>query len=294
MNYDNYRIFYFAGKHLNFTKAAQELYTSQPAVTRAIQNLEHELGCKLFLRSHKGLTFTHEGKQLYEYAESAFKQLAKGEDEVTRSVNVDGGTIYIGASATALYDYLFKAINRFQSRYPNIKFKIRTGSNNGTVARLADGTVDLAFVSTPCNISKALSATVIKTFSDILVGGSAFMQLKDLTLNLEDIASYPYICLRKGMQLREFIDSAFAAEGLAVEPAVEADASNLLIPMITHNLGIGFVPQSMAHEAIERGEVFPIKLRKELPPRKIIMLSSSAHPKTNASREFLKMVKSEL
>ena len=80
MNYEYYKIFYFVGKHKNITKAAAELYSSQPAVTRAIQNLENELNCRLFVRNKTGVEFTHEGRTLFDYVSVAQSQLLKGEE----------------------------------------------------------------------------------------------------------------------------------------------------------------------------------------------------------------------
>jgi len=294
MNYDYYRIFYYAGKHLNLTKAAKELYSSQPAVSRAIQNLEQELGCTLFTRSRAGLEFTHEGAVLYEYASSAFRLLFKGEDAVSQSVNVESGTIFIGATVTALHGYLFDALNRFHKLHPSVKFRINTGSTNGCVEKINDGTVDLAFVSTPCKILKDLHFTKLTTFNDILIAGNDFLRLKDKVLSLNDLSRYPYVSLRKGMQLREFIDGIFAENDVVVQPDIEADGADLIVPMITNNFGLGFVPQEMASKAISRGEVFRIKLLKELPPRNIIMITSGRHPQTNASRELYKLIKSGL
>ena len=75
MNYEYYKIFYHVAKHKNSTKAATELYSSQPAVTRALQNMEGELGCKLFIRKKTGVELTREGENLYKYAQVAFQQL---------------------------------------------------------------------------------------------------------------------------------------------------------------------------------------------------------------------------
>ena len=89
MNYEYYKIFYYVGKHKNITRAAADLFSSQPAVTRAIQNLEAELGCRLFVRTKNGVEFTHDGGKLYEYISAAHSQIVKGEEEISRSNSVE-------------------------------------------------------------------------------------------------------------------------------------------------------------------------------------------------------------
>ena len=290
MNYEYYKIFYYVGKHKNITRAAVELYSSQPAITRTIQNLENELGCRLFVRTKNGMEFTHEGQTLFDYISIAHSHILKGEEEVSHSISAENGTIYIGTTVTALHGFLFKVLDDFHSKHPDVKFKINTGSSNGTIEKLKTGIFDIAFVSTPCNTSKSLNASTVSCFNDILIAGNNFSELRDRTLSLSEIKNYPFVCLRHSMQLRQFIDDIFAENGIALTPDIETDSADLLVPMISHNFGLGFVPQEMAESAIKRGDVFRVKLENELPPRNICMITDPHHPQTNASREFVKMI----
>lgn len=292
MNYDYYRTFYYVGKHKSLSKAALELYTSQPAISRTIQKLETELGCQLFIRSKRGVAFTHEGETLFAYVSAAHNQLVRGEDEVNRSTNVESGTVYIGATVTALHGFLLEFLDDFHIRYPNIKFKISTGSTNGTIGKLKNGTVDLAFVSTPYNaaMTKALRSAVIGEFHDILIAGNGFSELRDKKFALADLMEYPFVCLRKGMQLRQFLEGFFEENGLIFLPDSEADGADLIVPMVCHNLGLGFVPESFAGDAIQRGEIFRIPLERELPARQICLITDPHHPHTSASRMLAKRI----
>ncbi len=294
MNYEYYKIFYYVGKHKNITKAATEMYSSQPAVTRVIQNLENELGCKLFTRNKSGVEFTHEGETLYEYVKIAFNQLVKGEDEVKRASDVETGTVYVGASVTALHEFLFDFIKLFRQKHPKVKLKINTGSNNGTIERLRDGMLDIAFVSTPFNLVKPLKIEKVREFRDMLIAGNSYEELKERVLGLEDIANYPFVSLRHNMQLRQFIDDVFTRNDITVTPDSEADGADLLVPMIGNNLGLGFVPESIASPAIERGEVFEVPLKYTMPRRCIYMVTDPRHPHSNASRELCRMVREDV
>lgn len=294
MNYEYCKIFYYVGKHKNITKAAAELYSSQPAVSRAIQKLEQELGCRLLVRNKSGVEFTKEGKILYEYASIAYTQLLKAEDEVIGSVSTEGGTIYIGSTITALYGYLFDILNDFREKHPKVKFKITTSSSDKAIEKLKNGIVDLSFVTTPFKLSKQFSIVKISKFNDILIAGNRFSKLKGQTLSLEDLSKYPLICLEEGMQLREFIDNIFAENNLEFTPEIEPDSAHLIVQMVRHDFGLGFVPQSMAEEAIGRGEIFKVNLKDELPARHICLITDPHHPLTSASRELVRMINSDL
>ncbi len=294
MNYEYYKVFYYVGKHKNISRAATELRSSQPAVSRVIQNLENELGCLLFFRTKSGVEFTQEGQTLFGYIQIAQSQIMKGEEELIQSVAVESGTIHIGATITSLYGYLYEELDKFRSVHPKVKIKINTGSNNGTVEKLKNGLYDVAFVSTPCNISKQLNIVNVKSFNDILIGGSRYRHLENEVLPISKIKDYPFVSLRPNMQLRQFIDDFFTENDIRVTPDVEADGVGLLTSFVANNFGLGFVPQNLAQSALDRGEVFRIKVDKELPARQIYMVTDPVHPRTNASRELSRMIASSV
>lgn len=294
MNYEYYKIFYYVAKHGNITKAAAELYSSQPAVTRTIQHLESELGCTLFTRTKSGVELTLEGQTLYEYVSVACRHLIKAEAELGQSLSAEHGTVYIGATVTALYCFLFEEIDKFRAKYPGVKLKISTQSTAKTIDKLKSGSVDLAFVTSPYSVSKPLSVKVLKEFNDLLIAGNRFKELKNKTLTLADIQNYPFICLAQGMQLREFIDDCFSKKGLVCTPDIEPDSADLIVPMVAHNWGVAFAPEQMAVEQADNGTVFRIKMDEELPRRHVCLITDPRHPQTRSSYEFQKAVLSHI
>ena len=200
MNYEYYKIFYYVGKHKNISKAATELHSSQPAVSRVVQSMESELGCKLFVRNKNGVDFTKEGETLFEYVRIAQSQLNKGEEEVMQAVNAESGTVYVGTTVTALYGFLYNVMDEFRMQHPGIKIKINTGSSNGTVEKLKNGIFDIAFVSSPCKIPAQLNARNVGVFSDILIAGNKFTGLKGRTISLKEVSRY----LRIRIQSRRY------------------------------------------------------------------------------------------
>ena len=290
MNYEYYKIFYCVGKHKNITRAAEELYSSQPAVTRFIQNMESELNCRLFVRTKKGVEFTHEGELLYEYVSVACDHLVKAEETLQQNGSVEGGTVYIGATVTALTCYLFDFLNKFRNKYPKVKLKIWTGSTHTTVSNLENGRVDLAFVTTPCTVNKPMVTTDLLRFQDVLIGGKEYAFLAEKGLNVETIFRYPFVTLRKGMQLRQFLDDWFADYGVTLAPDIESDGANLMILTVRNGLGLAFAPEPMAREDIARGELVRIPFEQPFPSRKVCLVTNPHLPQTPASREMFRMV----
>src|SRR5699024_10785406 len=116
--YDYYRIFYYVAQYRSFTRAAEVLHGSQPNITRTINLLEQELGCRLFERSHRGVALTPEGGQLFAHVQIMQEQMQAAESELASRRSLHSGRVAIGASETALHGLLLPARRDFRRRDP--------------------------------------------------------------------------------------------------------------------------------------------------------------------------------
>ena len=293
ITYDYYRIFYYVAKHQSFTKAAKVLMNSQPNITRSMNNLEHALGCRLFLRSPKGVTLTPEGEKLYIHVQAAFEQLLAAEAELTNAKNLQSGHLSIGVSEIALHGLLLPVLRRFKCSYPRVRIQITNYTTPQAVSAVKNGLVDLAVVTTPTGVTKPLCEIPLKPFKDILVAGSAYSALKDKVLKLEDLADYPIICLGKNTKTYEFYDAFFSQHHFILKPDVEVATSDQLLPLVKHDLGISFIPEFFVKDALELQEIIPLQLAEEIPPRNICLIRDINHPLSTASRVLENMIKDE-
>ena len=295
MNYDYYRTFYFVGKYKSATLAAKELFTSQPAVTRAIKKLEYELGCRLFIRSKKGMEFTHEGETLFEYVSASFNQLEKGESEIRKNTSASEGRIVIGATVTALDEFLFEFLDKFHKLNPLIKYKIFTQSTDSTIARLRSGVIDVALVTSPCALFADVEYVKILSFKNVVVCGSKFKELnEDSPISISDLKKYPFVAMSPHTQLRQYTNEIFLNHNIGVSPTIEVDSADVLIPFVKNNLGLSIVPLSLARKAIDNGEVFIVNTLEELPTRNVFMVYSKVFPNSNTSKKFIKEARKEI
>lgn len=274
MNYEYYRIFYYVAKYGNITQAAAALMSNQPNVTRVLNNLEHELGCRLFVRSNRGVVLTPEGDRLYRHAAIAFEQLRKGEEEIGRQAALQEGTVYIGASETALHLLLLSVLGEFHRAYPHIHLKIMNYSTPQAMEALKSGQIDFAVVTGPVKGQgqPAYREICLKQFRDILVGGREFAFLAEKQLSLKELVSYPLICMEKDTITHALYRDFFLAHGLELTPDIEVATMDLILPMVKNGLGIGFLARVFAKEALAQKEVVPISLQEELPTRHISLV----------------------
>lgn len=292
-NFEYYKIFYYVAKYENLTKAATALKTSQPAVTRTIHKLEGELGCRLFTRSKTGMKLTPEGRTFYGYVAAGCAQFFKGENDLSNLISLENGTIYISATETALHCYLFQAMEEFNSLYPNVRFKILNNSTTESVNAVKEGKVDLAFVSANLQVAKPLRMKILRKYRDILIAGKRFEELKagKEELSLKELVSYPWISLTAETITRRFLNEYFEKNGLTFAPDMELATTDMILPAVRHNLGLGFIPAEFADAELMSGQVFEIKVKEKLPERNIVLIYDMEYPQSIAAKEFQKFLK---
>lgn len=292
-NFEYYKIFYYVAKYENLTKAATALKTSQPAVTRTIHKLEGELGCRLFTRSKTGMKLTPEGRTFYGYVAAGCAQFFKGENDLSNLISLENGTIYISATETALHCYLFQAMEEFNSLYPNVRFKILNNSTTESVNAVKEGKVDLAFVSANLQVAKPLRMKILRKYRDILIVGMRFEELKagKEELSLKELVSYPWISLTAETITRRFLNEYFEKNGLTFAPDMELATTDMILPAVRHNLGLGFIPAEFADAELKSGQVFEIKVKEKLPERNIVLIYDMEYPQSIAAKEFQKFLK---
>ena len=292
-NFEYYKIFYYVAKYENLTKAETALKTSRPAVTRTIHKLEGELGCRLFTRSKTGMKLTPEGRTFYGYVAAGCAQFFKGENDLSNLISLENGTIYISATETALHCYLFQAMEEFNSLYPNVRFKILNNSTTESVNAVKEGKVDLAFVSANLQVAKPLRMKILRKYRDILIAGKRFEELKagKEELSLKELVSYPWISLTAETISRRFLNEYFEKNSLTFTPDMELATTDMILPAVKHNLGLGFIPAEFADSELKSGQVFEIKVKEKLPERNIILIYDMEYPQSIAAKEFQKFLK---
>ena len=277
LDWEYCRIFYHVAQCRNFSRAARLLFTSQPAVSRAMKLLEHELGCRLFVRGRRGVELTPEGLLFYNYVESCREQLHKGRDAVMQSVGLRSGRIALGTSSTALQGWLLDRLERFHRTYPGVSIRIFNGSSRAALEELKSGAIDFGVMVLAEGTFRSFAVTHLTTFRDVFVAGPEYAYLKGREISLQELAALPLICLGTGSLTYDFLEGFFRDRGVDMVPAMEIDGSELILSLAMHGLGVGFVPERAAASAISEGKVFPLRLKEKLPERYICLVEHEGH-----------------
>ncbi len=287
ITYDYYRIFYYVAKYGSISQAAKVLTRGQPNVTKAMQNLETQLGCKLFVRSSRGIQLTPEGEKLYLHLSVAFAHISTAEEEILAERNLETGTISIATTEVALYGAVLPALTAFSTDYPKVKIKIANSNNRHALEMLKSGLADFAVLTMRDDADGHYRVTTVQKFQELLCI-QADLPFPD---GLAAIDTYPYIGCSNSTYVRLFCQSYLLTQGIQKEPDIEVATSNHVLQMVKAGIGVGFVSEPLAREWLDRGAIKQIRLQPPPPEREICMVEDRGRSLSIAAKTFASYLK---
>ena len=248
---DLYRIFCKVAQCNSFSKAAKELYMTQPAVSQAIMQLEAELDIRLFTRTPRGVILTKEGQMLFEYCNSAINLINVAEQKLLESKNLLVGELRIGVGDTISKHYLLPYLERFHNSFPNIKFKIINSTTPELCVMLKSGELDLSICNLPIN-DTSIEVRETLTIHDTFICGKNFLSTISMPLSLSQVAELPLILLEPKSNSRRYIENYFLSKGITLIPEIELGSHDLLLELAKINLGVACVIKEFSKEYLEK------------------------------------------
>ena len=260
MTIQNLRIFAEVCQSGSVTKAAEQMHIAQPAVSRAIHELENEFSICLFERFHRRLALTSYGRKLYEQTLQMLASFDSLEQSFQEGNNY--GLLRVGASIT-IGNFLLPALAlQFQKRYPSADLKVTISNSETLQDALSDNMLDLALIEDNIQRSHLLS-NAFATDHLILVTPNAHPLLNLSEIRLSDIASYPLLMREKGSAGRNFIESIFAAHHMILDPIWESRSTTALIRAVALGVGISILPERLVENVLQEGKVCTRQIANE-------------------------------
>ncbi|MBQ7924572.1 MAG: LysR family transcriptional regulator [Clostridia bacterium] len=295
VNLDLYRVFYTVAKSGSLTKAAEELYISQPAVSRSIKQLETQLGVTLFTRTHRGMQLSaNGGKLIFNEVEKALNLLGDAENRISEMKTSATGTIRIGASDTIFEYFLADKIVEFHERFPAVKFELLADFTPDTIEKLKAEKCDVAFVNLPIESDSELNLYGnCMRLNDIFIASEKFAELKNEGVTLETLKKYPLILMEGNTVSRKSLDNFFQSVGLEMTPSIEVGSWDLMKRLVTRGMGIGVIPREYVTQRLEEGTLFEVKTDVALPVRSVGMLLPKHKPTSYALHAFTEAFRKE-
>lgn len=289
VNLDLYRVFYTVAKSGSLTKAAEELYISQPAVSRSIKQLESQLGVTLFTRTHRGMVLSSQGgKVIFAEVERALGLLTEAENRIAEMKNSATGKIRIGASDTIFEYFLSDKIVDFHEKFPAVKIDLVADFTPDTIAKLKADKLDVAFVNLPISPDPELKLHGnCMRLNDVFVASEKFAGLKDKPLSFSALKEYPLIMMEKNTIARRALDNFLGSLGVELQPSIEVGSWDLMKRLVRRGMGIGIIPREYVEDLFAKGSLFPVVTDTALPVRSVGMLLKKNAPVSYALHCFI-------
>ncbi len=257
----SYRIFYTVANTGNISKAAKELYISQPAISKSIQKLEESVGCRLFSRSSRGVVLTDEGKLLYDHVRTAFETLTLGEEKLKRSIELGVGHLKIGVSSTLCKYLLLPYLKEFIRQNPHISISISCQSTNETLKLLEDNKIDIGLIGRPATL-KNTQFDFLEEIEDIFVATKDYIRnLQARGIAKDDVLSNATLMLLdKNNMTRQYIDDYLQENQIQVRDSIDISNMDLLIDFARIGVGVACVIKNFVKEDLASGALVEIPL----------------------------------
>ena len=269
-NLSSYWIFYTVANAGNISKAAKELYISQPAISKSIQKLEESLNCKLFSRSSRGVILTDEGTLLYDHVKEAFETLSLGEDKLKRSIELGVGHIQIGVSSTLCKYMLLPYLNEFIHQNPHISISISCQSTNETLRLLDENKIDIGLIGKPESL-KGFIFDHLSDIEDIFVATPEYLaNLAERGVEKDEVLEHATLMLLdKNNITRRYIDDYFQENLINVSDTINISDMGLLIDFAKIGVGVACVIKSFVSRELVKGKLEEIPLEISIPKREV-------------------------
>ena len=283
INLNLYKDFYAVSIYGSLSKAAENTYTSAPAISKSIKKLESELKCKLFYRKPNGMELTDHGKELLYYVEKSLNNLLIARRNMLETDNLERGKLSIGMPSNIGSFFLFDKIIDFHTKYPNIEITIVTGSTSKLLSLLETHEIDFIIDSAPINIEFD-NNIVIKTLAEVK---HAFITNKSNDTNIKSIKELKdkqLILPIKGTANRNNLDEVFNKYKMYNLNALNLHTSEMIISAVKKNLGIGYVIENLAYND---SDIKILNIKEQLPTVKIMLVYNKKYLPV-APKKFIK------
>ena len=226
----------------SITKAAENLNMTQPTVSIAIKKLEDHYHTQLFERMNRRIYLTEKGQELYQYAQTIVSQFAEAENRI--SGNNTDYVLRIGCNVSYGATKLTDIMEKYQTEYPDIKYRLQVGNSNQIERMLLHNELDFAIVDN-VNISAHFVSKLITQENMSAFCGKKYARIIHAPLSVTDLCSHPLLLRERGSGSRSVIDQVFQLQGLHITPIMESTSTLAIIQAAIHNLGICIMPESL-------------------------------------------------
>lgn len=289
------QVFHAVARHLSFTKAAEALFMTQPAVTFQIKQLEEHFNMRLFERGHGRISLTSAGEIVLEYAE---KILALSSELDTRLGEMSGqmrGPLLVGASTTIAEFMLPRILGEFNSLYPQVRARLTVANSEAIENRIAERSLDVGLIEIETKNQNLLSEVCCE--DELQVICTPDYPLSGMrSVSPQVLLDYEFVSREQGSGTRDVTDSYFREAGVSpdrLKTLMELGSPEALKGVVSTGLGFAILSRASVDKEVQLGSLIAIPLQPRL-TRRLSLLSPKGKFRSRVVTTFMEFAKRRL
>ncbi|MFN1834762.1 LysR substrate-binding domain-containing protein [Balneola sp. MJW-20] len=285
-----YKVFFEVAANLSFTKAAELLFISQPAVSKHIQNLENELGVALFDRRGNTIQLTSPGAKLLEYLHKArhLEKMVQSDIDIFRNQQEITGELKVGSSTTISLYVLPEILSSFHKKFPGIKILLINRNSENIINALQDKNIDLAIVESYHKINSLNYSPFIE--DEIIPVCSSRSPYADQVIDLEDLRDIPLVLRERGSGTLGVINEALEKNGMKLGDLniiARLGGTEALKNFLVKDESVGFLSKLAVVDELEKNQLRRLEIRGISLSRKMYFVTRKGEDRTGFIRSFI-------
>ena len=256
------QVFHTVARLLSFTKAAESLHMTQPAVTFQVRQLEEYFNTRLFDRTHNRISLTEAGQRVYEFADRIFDLYAEMENAVRDMTGEISGVLIIGASTT-IAEYMLPALlGDFKKKYPDINVHLKVSNSDGIVHMVENNDIDLGVVEAPV-MNKNLVVEECRKDRLVAIVSPQHALAQQQKVRLPELLEAAYIDREEGSGTREVILEYLSELGMNatdVHVSMELGSPEAIKGAVEAGMGVSIVSEVTIHKELQLGTLVALEL----------------------------------
>lgn len=287
MDFDQLVTFLYVAELGNFSRAAEKVLRSQPAVSAQIRQLEEEYGARLFDRTKKSVTLTPAGELLLEYVQRLISVRQESLRAIADAGEETRGILSIGANETTILYVLPEVLSRYHKQFPQVRISVYRNFSHKVLQKVEDDEVELGVVTIPV---RSTSLTVMPIYRDPLVWIAArdsSIARKD-SVTLQELAQEELILHKMG-SLRRLMDKQLRPFRPQLRVTMELTSAEIVKKFVAAGLGVSMISESFVQEEIREGKLRILKTDSELMYRELGLVYHEGRSLSRAAQAFFAM-----
>lgn len=293
ISYDLYKTFYIVANCSTITEASKKLMISQPAVTKAIKNLETQLNGSLFIRNKTGIKLTENGKKFYNYIRSAIEQIQDASNLFDNINKIETGEIKIGTSNTILKYFLMQYLKKYSKTFPNVNISIEESYTPELINMVKNGSLDIAIIYADDNDKKLDGLKILKlqTLNYCFIGNKKYKNLSDKTISFEELKKESLILntinpIQTSLLNNMEDNSEYIAH-------INLASHSLVYEFVKEGFGIGLVIKEFIKDKLDDKDLYEIKTKENFQPLNLILIVNKNSFPTYATSQLINTIKNK-